>query len=200
MEDCPNSADCRTYAKLSNRYIREFLDMRCAPDMLAMHLWPRNSADKEISEAFGLYQAVRKHLRKRYPFHDPNIRVVCVGDGNTPRAAVTFAFRTHWTAHSVDPRLRETHHRGRRPLRLETHKQRIETCRFGWDNPTIIVACHSHAPLQSAVDSCPNASTLAIVAIPCCVEQVLDKPPDIVYDDSAIMSGKRTVMVWENVR
>lgn len=201
MADCTSIADCGAYAQLSNRYLREFLDMKCAPDMLALRVWPRNRADKEITEAFGAYNAVRKYLRDDFSLQNPDVRVVCVGDGRTPRAAVTFAFRTAWTAHSVDPQLKTLYHRGLRPMRLEMHHKRIEECRFDWPNPTVIVACHSHAPLQAAIDACCGAVRLAVVAIPCCVEQhVPGIPADVVYDDKGIMSLKRRVLVWRDVR
>jgi hypothetical protein len=186
---------------VSVRYITEFLDMKCAPDLLAMKLFPRSNSAKEVSEAMGAYAAVRKHLRAAFPFGDESVRVVCVGDGNTPRAAATFAFRSRWEAHSIDPRLKSLKHRGHRPCRLTLHPKRVEECRFDWENPTIIVACHSHAPLEAAVAAVPNACRLAVVAIPCCVPQTIPGlAPDHDYADSGIISEKRRILVWKEIR
>lgn len=66
----------------------------------------------------------------------------------------------------------------------------------------MIVAVHSHARLPDAVRvAVTNPGTqVAVVAIPCCVPQVLHGvPPDVGYDDPDIMSPERRVLVWRDV-
>ena len=72
----------------SGKYLNSLVNLRCGPDMLLLRLFPNA---KEVTESFGAYEAVAKHLRD-FPRKDPNIRLVVVGDGHTPRTAATFAF------------------------------------------------------------------------------------------------------------
>ena len=83
----------------SGKYLNSLVNLRCGPDMLLLRLFPNA---KEVTESFGAYEAVAKHLRD-FPRKDPNIRLVVVGDGHTPRTAATFAFRSAWECYSVDP-------------------------------------------------------------------------------------------------
>lgn len=174
------------------RYLDELIALKCAPDLLATEAFPNA---KEISESFAAYNAARKYLKKDFSLGDPDVNVIAVGDGCSPRTALTFAFRSKWIAHSVDPRLREKNKF--KVKRIHLYKKKIEdfslTCK-----KAIIVAVHSHAMLQDAVNSV-KADKKAVIAIPCCVQQVLDIEPDECYMDWGIFSAERVVKIWKNI-
>jgi len=183
---------------MSLRYLNEFSQTKCAADLLALKLFPNV---KEISESFGAYNAVRRHLWKTFQPHNADCHMVAVGDGVSPRTAATFAFRTAWQCHSVDPKLRGG--KWYNPIR-RNKLQRVTL----WTMPVekmvswkpvehlVIVAVHSHADLREAVRALP-AKHVGVVAIECCVPQELDRAPDIQYEDFGILSPKRTVKVWK---
>lgn len=86
------------------RYVDEFLGLRCAPELLEMRLFPNG---KEITESMSAYSAARKYVSclPGFALNDPNVSVICVGDGHQPRTATLFAMRTAWSTYSVDPLL-----------------------------------------------------------------------------------------------
>lgn len=173
------------------RYLMEFVTLSCATDMLAMRVFPNG---KEISESFGAFNAVRYRL-PQFDLKDPNVRVVCVADGTTPRTGATFALRSAWTVYSIDPLMRGGTQRWSAIKRLTTIPTRIEEFTFQADR-VIVVAVHSHADLRKSVAGI-KARELAVVAIPCCVNLDLDVKPTRVYQDKGIISPCRTVKIWE---
>ena len=176
------------------RYLGEFITLKCAPDMLALHLFPNA---KEISESFGCYNAVRRYLQE-LPLGDPNITLIAVGDGVTPRTAATFALRTKWQCHSIDPLLKGGTKKWEVIQRLTLHVNKVENVPPIKCETAVIVAVHSHANLQKAI-LVANAPTVYVVAIPCCVQQKLSVPPDRWYSDKGIISPKRDIYIWKNV-
>lgn len=175
------------------KYLAEFVGLRCAPDMLAMRLFPNG---KEISESLAAYEAVRYRLQE-FALDDPSVAVVAVGDGMTPRTAATFALRSKWTCYSVDPLSRGGIKRWAAIERLHVFAKRIEDVRIEAER-AIVVAVHSHAKLPRSLASI-KARQIAVVAIPCCVPMALSMEPDIVYEDKGIISACRTVKVWRDV-
>jgi hypothetical protein len=65
----------------------------------------------------------------------------------------------------------------------------------------LVVAVHSHAPLDKAVRLARlfDPKKLAVVAIPCCVQQKLHVPPDLRYIDRNIWSPENEVLIWQNL-
>lgn len=192
----------RAYAG-SGRYLDEFVRTKPSADLLALGLFPNA---KEITESLAAYNAVRTHLR-RFSLSDRGVTLAAVGDGHTPRTAALFAVRSAWTCHSVDPALRETGSNGvvgrpvsrgwRRIDRLTVHPRRIEDVAIEAER-VVIVAVHSHAPLDAALRSV-RAQDVAVVAMPCCVPQDLGAPPDVAYEDDGVWSPQRTIRVWRSV-
>ena len=175
------------------RYLDELTKCKCAPDLLAIKVFPNA---KEVTESFGAYNAVRTHLsRAGWRLDDPTIAVVCVGDGCTPRTAATFAYRSAWKCWSVDPLLKGD---WSRVARLTVLPHMVEACSFDGADRVVIVAVHSHAPLDAAVRAV-HAREIAVVAMPCCVRQMLPQRPDVAYLDWGVWSPERMVMVWRNV-
>jgi hypothetical protein len=173
------------------KYLVEFVTMSCAPDMLALRVFPNA---KEISESFGAYDAVRCRLPE-FGLKDPTVTVVAVGDGTTPRTAATFAMRSAWTCYSVDPLLRGGIARWSAIKRLHIVPSKIEDVRIDGDK-VIVIAVHSHARLDVTLRSITAREMLAVVAMPCCVPLLLDRPPDIEYDESGVISPCRTIKIW----
>lgn len=180
-----------TFRQPSRHHLDEFLRLRCAPDLVGWDTYPNT---KEITESFGAYAAVRAHLWSRFAPRDPSVLLVAVGDGSTPRTAVTFAMRSQWSCVSIDPKLREAAAWEARVRRLHCLPQRVEEVTLEAER-AVIVAVHSHADLAAAVRAV-RARVLAVVAMPCCVPQALGVAPSVSYADWAIWSPHRTVSVW----
>lgn len=175
------------------RYIEEFVALKCASDMLDLGLFPNA---KEITESFACYRAARNFVP--FELSDPDVTVVVVGDGSTPRTAATFAFRSNWKCVSIDPELRAPENWQRSIKRLTCHAKKIEAMGRVKYPKVVIVAPHSHAPLEVALDRF-QGKRRHVVAMPCCVRQELNRLPDTKYDDWGIHSPQRAVMVWNEV-
>ncbi len=98
-----NNSISLSVPKPSLRYLDEFTNLKCAPDLLSQHLFPNA---KEITESMGAFNAYRKCLISKCPPDNPFTMVVAVGDGVSPRTGAVFAIRTQFTCISVDPQLR----------------------------------------------------------------------------------------------
>jgi hypothetical protein len=169
--------------------------LKCGSDLLLSGVFPNA---KEITESFGAYSAVKKYL-KTFSLNDPNITCVCVGDGNTPRTAATFAYRSRWQAISVDPRLKKCWIKANNKQaiqRIDVRPKRIEDVRVEADS-VVLVAVHSHADLRVAIKSIV-AKRIAVVAMPCCVKQELDTKPDIEFRDTGIWSMHNLIKIWKD--
>jgi hypothetical protein len=175
----------------------ELLRCHCAALLLSLRLFPNA---KEVSESFGAYAAVRAHLNE-IPFNDPTVTLIAVGDGCTPRTGATFAMRSAWRCVSVDPRLRQQEgvvRDWRDVRRLETRRCRVEQTQVAVDGPVVVVAVHSHATLEASL-SCivGNPTSIAVVAMPCCVSLVLPGVPiRASYEDPDVMSPHRRIVIW----
>jgi hypothetical protein len=180
--------------KRSRGHINELIRLKCAPDLLSHELWPNA---KEITESFAAYEAVARHVPWA-DFADPNVVLVAVGDGGTPRTAATFAFRSRWTCFSVDPDLGDKA-AWSRIKRLILCRCRIEETLFPF-RKVVMVCVHSHADLNAAIQSVRGADRFAVVAMPCCVKQQIGLlKPDVDYVDDGVWSDKRRVLVWRDL-
>lgn len=186
-----------------NRYLSDLFRLACAGDLFRLRLFPN---PKEVTESFSAYEAVRSRMAKRgWALDDRSITMVAVGDGSTPLTAATFAFRTAWRCISVDPRMKvhfgqPERHKWSEIRRLEVHRNTIELADMKLSGKVLIVAVHSHANLRAAVKACSAAAELAVIAIPCCVDQSLDAQPSEEYEDTANLSPKRLVRIWNDAR
>ena len=150
---------------------------------------------KEITESFAAFAAVRKYLGEKR-LGDHAVRVLCVGDGNTPRTAACFAARSAWCAFSVDPRLKDATPWSQRIRRLFVIQRKIELVDLPKlpGDTVVVVAVHSHAELGQCAKFDPDL----VVAIPCCVPQRYQgREPDHEYTDWGILSPERTMKVWK---
>ncbi|MFH1484477.1 MAG: hypothetical protein ABIH46_00255, partial [Chloroflexota bacterium] len=147
---------------------------------------------KEITESMAAFNAIRNKA-KLFDLGDPTVTLIAVADGNTPRTAAMFAYRTAWQCISIDPRLVKTEWPAIK--RLVCWKKRVEDFEPRHFGKLVIVAVHSHAPLDVVCDTF-TADERVVVAIPCCVKQERERPPDFVYIDKGIWSPKNKVLVW----
>lgn len=177
-----------SYIKPLFRYIDELVSCSCFPDLLERKLFPNA---KELTESMAAYRVVRT-IYRGFDLIDKEVMVVVVGDGSTPRTAALFAFRSAWDCYSVDPHLDKD--KAWRTERLTICPKKIEELSFKAEK-MVVVAVHSHANLKIADEHC-HADQKLIIAIPCCVPQELDRPPDKEYVDMGIWSPKNTVKIW----
>ncbi len=182
----------------SNYYLETFLKLRCSPDFLLWKLFPNI---KEVTESFGMFEAVAQNFPK-LEFRDPNVTIVVVGDGGTPRTAVTFACRTKWSTISVDPELSNKHW-GDKVKRLKCYKDKIEniSIEIPEDHFCIVIFPHSHVKIDDSLPSIKAGPLgLGVVACPCCVPlYIKGQPHHIEYDDHRMHTPKNLVKIWKEV-
>lgn len=186
-------------------YIEQFHKLRCAPDLLLSRAFPNA---KEITEAFAMRSAVTRFLADEYPIKDPNIHLFAVGDGRTPRAAVTFAFTTAWMCWSVDPNAGDWN------PRVPVERVIVVPCRVedlmkeesGWiggpPDKSVVILCHAHVQPDAALRGL-GLQQAAVVAMPCCTHPSDRWPwtaPHIAYKDPDVWSPQNWVHVWKDLR
>lgn len=122
---------------------------------------------KEMSESLAMLDAALEVARTNgINRADPNVIVVVVGDGVSPRTGAIVAMCTGWSVTSVDPKSKVN---GLHPLtnRLACVRAKIE------DVPhilgQIVLAPHSHAPVEETrrVARWPGGGY--VLSMPCCV-------------------------------
>lgn len=181
--------------KTSTKYINRFLQLKCAPDLMALKLFPNA---KEITESFGALNAARKHLRKILDPADSSVILLAVGDGVSPRTAGLFAYLTRWHCISVDPKMREKYD-GKinkyNVRRLEVIRSNIEDIEPIYADRALIVAVHSHASLKDSVDKV-RAWYKVVISIPCCRNDDLNIKPWLSYQDPNILTPKNQVNIY----
>lgn len=171
----------------TTRYINRFLQLRSAPDLLALNLYPNV---KEITESMGAFVAIKDHIP--FSVKDPTVTVFVVGDGHVPRTGALIARLTAWTVYSIDPKMRLKEWKTQR---LETRKSRIEETSFH-ASKAIIVSVHSHAKASLTIQAI-HAQEKWFVNIPCCIPCDLDLVPLFRYNDTCILSPKNEVSIYD---
>eukprot|EP00980_Cylindrotheca_fusiformis_P004826 scaffold1034_cov127-Cylindrotheca_fusiformis.AAC.7 len=193
-----------------------------------------NRYAKEITESMAMVDAVERAMklclgRSTLSFsnnEDLCVRVYCVGDGKYPVTAATMALNyphPGWEFISIDPLLQ--------PLNINAdpgnyqHHQLIQVAGKSEDYqlpplPTpsqpgddgdvqyvdIVVACHSHAPLQEFWDRIlkRNANSIGscraiAIAMACCANYSdLNQSPTFEFDDYEVYSPKRRVIIYSD--
>jgi hypothetical protein len=193
-----------TEVPVSTTHLDEFLKSKCAPDVLPF--FQCNEPAKEVTESMAALRWAKKALREagvESPAKRTDVICLVVGDGVLPRTGALVAHKTRWNVISVDPLLRIHDPRITGVKRLACIQARIEDVQgdMGWAEIGVILAVHSHAPLQAAWDKV-RAKRKVCVAIPCCVEQKLEGIDGVVGSpmwekrDPGILSDKNLVKVW----
>ena len=184
---------------ISSRYMTEFLQLHCATELVESRVFPDA---KEMTESFSAFNARRTQLSADFSADDPNITLVSVGDGHTPRTAALFAFRTRWNCVAVDPEMgfAKDSKASYDIDRLQHHCAKIEEMRIKTKR-CIIVMVHAHVSLATTLRSIQaEDGTAACIALPCCnYYSAIDAPNRAVpeYEDMSVISPHRTVRVWK---
>ena len=179
-----------------------------------------NRYSKEITESMAMVDAVERALKLCLGRSSiPSARVYCVGDGKYPVSAAAMALHypyPGWEFVSIDPLLEPL------DLSISSHPHRLiqftglsqdyvlpdlpETCGSGEiEHVDIVIACHSHAPLQEFWDRVlgrlQGKSWCRAVAITmaCCANYSdLVQPPSLVFDDYEVYSPKRQIRIYHD--
>lgn len=179
------------------RYLDEFMGTKAAADMLRLGLFPNA---KEITESWGILRAARKSLRL-HP-GDPNVRVVVVGDGCTPRTAGLVAFFTRWQALSIDPNMRKEDWPVERMRARRAMIEDVGVLPWTDDGATtlLILSPHAHVKPDVALAALPWNGPRHYVNMPCCVRAgVTGRDPTLSICDESVLSPERNIHVYENV-
>lgn len=176
------------------------------------------------------YSAVRQYLHIHaadhqetdgiLSFKDPNVLLVAVGDGVTPRTASLFAFRSAWRCVSIDPAMRNNG-AWSEVVSLTTLKSRVQdvTVAVKETELVVMVLWHCHCGIDDAMGclefdgvkwDCGDRNIsrklrkrVAVVSCACCnydeAQSVMPDgaPPDVEYEDLAVPGLMRTVRVWK---
>ena len=180
----------------SNKYMDEFIKLNCAPDLLALKLFPNV---KEITETMSAWNAIRgylKHTEKGMSFlGSKSILGIDVACGHMPRTAAYMAHMSRWQVHAVDPLLRVKTSLDR-IARLKVHKKKIQDISFQHDNLVVVTAVHPHVSIEDILEAI-KAPRIVLVTMECCQKLSYKIPPVREFDDFHCLSPKRTVRIWD---
>lgn len=176
------------------KYIDDFLTTKCAPDLLALKLFPNA---KEITETAAMYWLVVNELEKYNIKRSDNVVLLETGCGTVPRTAAYFAYRSKWECIAIDPRLNDTQKNwGKRIYTYKVKDDQINPNEF-WDSKkikeaqaVIVISVHGHGnPMWLYKRIAHNHK--AVFEMPCC------QPPTITEGnfkmDKGILSPKNTI-------
>jgi hypothetical protein len=186
------------------KYINRYLSMKCSADMQALGLFPNL---KEIQEAFGIFNIIENYIMeidKEITTKSESVHVYVIGDGVTPRAGATIAFRTKWQVVSIDPEMHPGFGSGE-VLRLRTVRDKGENVDkylvTGDPSHVFLIFPHSHIRNTNEVYKHFKDKKVWIINMPCCY-QAQDKNLPInwyySYVDKAISTDKNIIKVYNN--
>ena len=222
MQDNHHSHDESSTNPYHLEYLDQFLQLKCAPDLLAMGLFPNS---KEITESFACWTAVRQHILPRLAPStsktDRQNAIIVVGDGMTPRTGALCAFlsKSQWQCFSIDPILAYDSYADmkfipRRCLTTAEHceewktvqclrmaRAKIQTvsieCRRA-----IIIMMHAHVSIDDAVAAVDaSEGIVGLVTCPCCKwapfqQEFFGQTAHHQYTDLRLLSAKNQMNVW----
>ncbi|CAF1052675.1 unnamed protein product [Rotaria sordida] len=226
MEENECSCNQPSFSDHHLEYLDEFLQLRCAPELITMGLFPNS---KEITESFAIWSALRQFIFPRMEQKLPTSEsidnrqnaIIVVGDGMTPRTAALCAYLTKglWQCYSIDPMLQYDTYAdmisiNRRSITTVNHctewksikglrmaRAKIQTvsvqCR-----KAIVVMMHAHVTLEDAIAAIDaSEGIIGIITCPCCKwtsfqQQWQGQPPHHKYTDLRLLSAKNDMNVW----
>jgi hypothetical protein len=216
--------------------VDEFLLMQSSPDILLAGLFPNG---KELAESMSAFTAVRDYMLVRRDVGnerelrawkeegvlrvgDAAVTLVVVGDGQTPRTAGLFAFRTAWRCVSIDPELKTGADRPWAGVRgLEELPRKVQDVTVevaGEKSRVVVIAWHAHVSIADSL-AClsfggqrwdvANAELsallrkrVALITCACCQWEPTQRtmpdgsPPDVEFEDTHVPGSKRTLRIW----
>jgi hypothetical protein len=163
-----------------------------------------NKYAKEITEAMAMVDSLDrsvKHVMGVPTAELQDVVVYVLGDGRRPlcAAAICLHFPPTWRFHSIDPIL-EVSDVGEYGKRFSMHP--VTSQEFVIASPekipelSIVVACHSHAPLAEFWHRVPAPKVC--VSMPCCADysDIPGAIPLISFDDFEVYSPKRHIFIY----
>jgi hypothetical protein len=175
------------------RYIDEFIEFKCAPLLLKLNIFPNA---KEITEAFGMFNALRQY-RGNIGFKDDCVCVV-VGDGHSPRLGSVVALRTKYECYSIDPEFDK-----QKIFSWESNINRLHCLpskvqdidEINSDKHVFLMLPHSHVNIATCLEKI-KGKTMTIITMDCCFNNSLEKEPDIEYVDQSVLSMHNKIKIW----
>lgn len=186
------------FAARDTNYIDRFMGMKLAPDMLINKLFPDS---KEITESFGMYEAMKRVCIELGIKLSDNVKCVVVGDGHRCRTGALIAFCSNFNCISIDPEMNLD------PL-LTTDKRRfvrVDRARCfiqdgEWDyseyEHTFIIHPHSHAKLSQSLAHIKGKHR-HLISMQCCVKD--DIAGGTEYRDKYVHSPHNLIRYWTNI-
>lgn len=165
----------------------------------------KNKRSKELSESLAMVNAV---IRAGHVANIPiekmaNVRVFAVADGVAPfsAAALGLSMPDTWEYWSIDPVLDfDSSSLGSFSERFHMAPHRSQDfdipLKRSVNEMSIVIACHSHAPLQEFYNRIPSPK-IAVV-MPCCGKtwsSLVETPIDV-YDDFEVLSPRRKIYLY----
>ncbi|KNC80646.1 hypothetical protein SARC_06999 [Sphaeroforma arctica JP610] len=159
---------------------------------------------KEISESMAMVDCTERAIKmvlNTHPDDVSDVDVFVLGDGKRPLCAGCMheALPDTWIYHSIDPIMDASI--VYRP-RISVYKKFSESFEIDSNirstaEAVVVIACHSHAPLQEFWDRLPSTVTKIAVAMPCCADySELKEDPVFEFDDFEVYSPKRRICVY----
>lgn len=189
------------------------------------------SFSQEMAESMSAFDAVREYLHVHNKSHeqqdgilsfkDPNVLLLAVGDGVTPRTAAMFAFRTSWRCVSIDPMMRSG--AWDNITNLKAYKSKVEDMTVSVSSEpferVVVVMWHCHVSIADSLrclefdnqkwnvkDKARSAmlrERVSLVTCACCNYDGVQKcmpdgsSADEEYEDIGVPGLMRTVRVWK---
>jgi hypothetical protein len=225
VQKCPNRSNDPLVELLSNNYVTSNNKSKNKRQSIF-----GNRYAKEITESMAMVDAVERAMklclgRRPSSFENSNnhgcrVRIYCVGDGKYPVTAAAMALHypyPGWEFISIDPLsvpmdIKGTQHQliqytGKSedyvippppPLVEETDEVQYLD---------LVVACHSHAPLQEFWDRilkrnrqfCDGRRRAIAITMACCAGySYIDQEPVLIFDDFEVYSPKREIRIYND--
>lgn len=139
------------------------------------NIFGKKNCTKEIIENMTAVYNIFTYIKNNYNLqmiNDPNIIVICHGDGKQPRSGFLFSALSLWTVHAIDPELDELWTKQQHLPNLICHKSIIEDIdltKICKNKFVIIVGVHSHAHFDKLWHRLDNIAFKRLaLSIPCC--------------------------------
>lgn len=154
---------------------------------------------KEASEAMAMVDAIERAWKLLLPQRPVHAQVFVLGDGKQPFCAAACCLHLpQWEYHSIDPILEAVDVGG--------YADRFHQCKMlsqdfiilpstHIDAINIVIACHSHAPLEEFWHRLPSPKIA--VAMPCCADYSIlrHSMPLMEFEDFEVYSAKRRISI-----
>lgn len=175
-------------------YINEFMRLKCAGDLLAAKIF---GSAKEVSEAMGVYAAIRRNLRS-LRFDDPTVTALVREEGSVPRIGALLAYRTSWNVVSIGQNLKDRAWRIHRLTVIPAGLTEAIAALPRLDKVLIVTVGDIGAMILGTL-ALPDARVSGVALTNDGVDTGPLSWPDVVQEDMAIWSGNRTVSTWQRV-